>query len=154
MEKSRFMLFTGLITRVVKSIQAMKMIKMERYGLSAAHTNCLCRLGGHPEGLTQGALSELEMMDKAQVSRVLRELEEKGYVRRETGAGAYKRRWLLTGLGVETVREMEETLLALNRYVSRDIPEANLEVFYRTMATIAENIERLEAMMETGKEGW
>ena len=59
MEKSRFILFTGLINSVTKSIQGMKMIKMESYGLSAAHTNCLCRLADAPEGLTQGELAEL-----------------------------------------------------------------------------------------------
>lgn len=151
MEKSRFIVFTGLITGIMKSIQAMKMLKMERYGLSAAHTNCLCRLAEHPEGLTQGELSDLEMMDKAQVSRVLRELEEKGYACRENG-GAYKRRYLLTPLGVETTREMEEILLALNHFVSRDIPETDLEVFYRTLTVIAEQIKQLETMMETGKD--
>lgn len=153
-EKSRFMLFTGLITGVMKSIQGMKMMKMEQYGLSAAHTNCLCRLAECPEGLTQGELAELETMDKAQVSRVLRELEEKGYAVREDGAGAYRRRYRLTPLGVATTEEMERILLSLNRFVSRDIPEQDLEVFYRTMHTIAKNIARAEALMEAGKEDW
>ncbi len=151
MEKSRFILFTGLINSVTKSIQAMKMMKMERYGLSAAHTNCLCRLAEAPEGLTQGELAELETMDKAQISRVLRELEEKGYAAR-SGEGAYKRRWRLTPLGVETTEEMERILLGLNEFVSREIPEEDLEVFYRTMRTIAENITGAEALMEAGKE--
>lgn len=154
MEKSRFILFTGLINGTMKSIQAMKMMKMERYGLSAAHTNCLCRLAERPEGLTQGELAELEMMDKAQVSRVLRELEQKGYVARDSGAGAYKRRYVLTSLGVDTTAEMERILLSLNLYVSRDIPEGDLEVFYRTMTTIAENIAEVERLMETGKDDW
>ena len=132
MEKSRFILFTGLINSVTKSIQGMKMIKMERYGLSAAHTNCLCRLAEAPEGLTQGELAELETMDKAQISRVLRELEEKGYAA-QSG-------------------EMERILLGLNEFVSREIPEEDLEVFYRTMRTIAENITGAEALMEAGKE--
>ena len=127
------------------------MIKMERYGLSAAHTNCLCRLAEAPEGLTQGELAELETMDKAQISRVLRELEEKGYAAR-SGEGAYKRRWRLTPLGVETTEEMERILLGLNEFVSREIPEEDLEVFYRTMRTIAENITGAEALMEAGKE--
>lgn len=154
MEKSRFILFTGLINSVMKSIQTMKMMKMGQYGLSAAHTNCLCRLAEHPGGLTQGELAELEMTDKAQVSRVLRELEEKGYVARESSAGAYKRRYLLTPLGVRTTEEMERILLSLNHFVSRDIPEADLKVFYRTMRTIAENINRAETLMEEGKGDW
>lgn len=150
-EKSRFILFAGLINSVTKSVQAMKMMKMARYGLSAAHTNCLCRLAEAPEGLTQGELADLEMMDKAQVSRVLRELEEKGYAAR-AGEGAYKRRYVLTPLGIATTEEMEGILLDLNRFVSRDIPEEDLEVFYRTMRTIAENIGKAETLMAEGKE--
>lgn len=153
MEKSRFILFTGLITGVMKSIQAMKMMKMEAYGLSAAHTNCLCRLAEAPQGMTQGELSRLEMMDRAQVSRVLRDLEDTGYAVREAGDKAYKHRYRLTARGEETTREMEAILLALNRYVSRDIPDEDLAVFYRTMTIIAENISRAEALMAEGKEG-
>ena len=47
---------------------------------------------------------------------------------------------------------MERILLGLNEFVSREIPEEDLEVFYRTMRTIAENITGAEALMEAGKE--
>ena len=55
-------------------------------------------------------------------------------------------------MGVETTEEMERILLGLNEFVSREIPEEDLEVFYRTMRTIAENITGAEALMEAGKE--
>lgn len=154
MEKSRFIQFSSLVGGAMKSIQAMKMEKMARYGLSAAHTNLLCRLAeGSEAGMTQGELAQAEAMDKAQVSRVLRELEEKGHVRQAPGAGPYKRPYVLTEKGKAVTDEMAAIILALNRYVSRDIPEADLAIFYRTLTTITENLNRLENMVAEGKEG-
>lgn len=57
----------------------------DAFSLSGAHTNCLCRL--HEAGsLTQGELTRLEQMDRSQVSRVLRDLAQKGYVVSDTQA--------------------------------------------------------------------
>lgn len=153
MEKSRFMQFSSLVGSAMKSIQAMKMEKMARYGLSAAHTNLLCRLAqSGDEGMTQGELAQAEAMDKAQVSRVLRELEGKGYVCQGSGAGPYKRPYRMTPEGRAVTDEMEAIILALNRFVSRDIPQEDLAVFYRTLTTITENLLRLEKLVAEGKE--
>ena len=148
MEKSRFIQFSSLVGSVTKSIQSMKMEKMAHYGLSAAHTNLLCHLAeSGEEGMTQGELAQAELMDKAQVSRVLQNLEEKGYVRQRPGKGLYKRRYTMTAEGRAVTDEMEAILLAMNRFVSRD-----LVVFYRTFGIIAQNLSRLEASVAERKE--
>ena len=153
MEKSRFIQFSSLVGCAMKSIQSIKMEKMTRYGLSAAHTNLLCRLAGSGDtGMTQGELAQAESMDKAQVSRVLRELEEKEYVCQIPGVGPYKRRYRMTPAGRAVTNEMEEIILSLNRFVSQDIPEADLAVFYRTLTTITENLLSLETLVAEGKE--
>ena len=119
MEKSRFIQFSSLVGSVTKSIQSMKMEKMAHYGLSAAHTNLLCHLAeSGEEGMTQGELAQAELMDKAQVSRVLQNLEEKGYVRQRSGKGLYKRRYTMTAEGRAVTDEMEAILLVMNRFVS------------------------------------
>ena len=138
-EQGRLVRFTGLTAGAMKSIQTMEAAKMARYGLSAAHTNLLCRLARLPEGATQRQLADLEMVDRAQVSRVLRGLEERGLIEK-TGGGAYRQKIRLTGRGREVTAEMDRIILGLNRFVSRDIPPEDLEVFYRTLETIAENL--------------
>lgn len=152
MNESRFILFTGLLNSAGKSIQHMKAIKMERYGLSAAHTNCIYRLADHPEGLTQRQLTDLESMDRAQVSRVLCELEQKGYVHRKGDTGAYKRCYELTSEGRQIGEEIQSMILGINQFVSRQIPPSDLEVFYRTMGMICENLRRAEEHLHDGKE--
>lgn len=102
--------------------------------------------------MTQGELAQAELMDKAQVSRVLQNLEEKGYVRQRPGKGLYKRRYTMTAEGRAVTDEMEAILLAMNRFVSRDIPDADLVVFYRTFGIIAQNLSRLEASVAERKE--
>lgn len=154
-KENRLIRFTGLAARAIKSIQAMKTMNMARYGLSAAHTDLLCHLACLPEGATQRQLADREMIDKAQVSRVLRGLEERGLVQK-SGGGAYRQRIFLTEKGRMVTEEMEAIISNLCRRVSGDIPQADLEIFYRTLETIVRNLGRVEAQVirETGKNQW
>ena len=138
MDKSRFEQFSRLTSSAAKSIAKLKAARMEAFSLSGAHTNCLCRL--HESGsLTQSELTRLENMDRSQVSRVLRDLMDKGYVVSDAQAG-YKRRYSLTPSGLQTASRVEEIILNVNRFVSGDSPDADIEVFYRTLAVITDNL--------------
>lgn len=138
MDKSRFVQFSHLTASAAKSIARLKTAQMEAFSLSGAHTNCLCRL--HERGsLTQSELTRLENMDRSQVSRVLRELKKKGYVVSDAQAG-YKRRYSLTPAGEKTASRIEDIILDVNQFVSHNIPDADIEVFYRTLTTITNNL--------------
>ncbi len=143
MKESRLELFSGLINSAGKSIQRIKAEKMKKYNLSAAHTTCLCRLekAGHT-GLTQGQLAALEGMDRAQISRVLAELQRRNYVEALPHDGRYKKRYALTPAGQEITGEIQDIILQTNRFVSGSIPPEDIETFYRTLRTITENLER------------
>lgn len=147
MEESRFELFTGLMNRAAKSIQRIKAVKMKQYCLSAAHTTCLCKLAeAGEEGLTQGQLTALEGMDRAQISRVLGELRQRGYVALSDQVGHYRRRHFLTPAGRETAAEIQRIILEINRSVSDAIPQEDIDTFYRTLRTISQNLEREAAL--------
>ena len=150
-EESRLIRFTNLAGGALKSIQALKGMKMAPYGMSAAHTDLLCHLAHRPEGATQTELAALEMIDKAQVSRVLRALEGKGLIEKD-GGGAYRRKYRLTKEGGAVTEELETVILRINRCVSGDIPPGELEAFYRTLTVIAENLSRAERLMAEGNE--
>lgn len=137
MEESRFSRFSGLINNTAKGIQRLKLAHMERFQLSAAHTNCLYRLAlAQPHGLTQSELARREQMDRAQVCRVLRELMQKGYVQ-DVGETSYKRRYRLTESGQAVATEVEQMIRQIVSFVSADIPEQDLATFYRTLQTIS-----------------
>lgn len=146
MEESRFALFSGLINSAAKSIQRMKAAGMKEYNLSAAHTDCLCRLAEAGEaGLTQGELIRLEGMDRAHISRVLGELCRRDYAAPSEQGGQYRKRYVLTAAGQRVAGEIQDIILSVNRFVSRQIPQEDLDVFYRTLRTITQNLERAAA---------
>lgn len=145
MSGERFELFVVLTSNVQKSIQRIKMHKMKKYGLSSAHTNCICRLESVGErGLTQMELVRQEMMDASQISRVLRELTEKGYVRVDGESGKYRRRYSLTESGMVVAEEIREIIQEVNHYVSGKIPMEDLKIFYRTLNRISDSLSRAE----------
>lgn len=143
MDESRYELFAGLMGRAAKAIQRIKFAKMKKYHLSAAHTTCLCRLAeAGEEGLTQGQLSQLEGTDRAHISRMLGDLRERGYATPAGQEGAYRRRYRLTAAGQDIAGEIQAIILSVNRSVSEQIPQADIHIFYRTLRTITQNLER------------
>lgn len=135
MEDNRFSLFEGLIASAGKSIRRLKASRMDAFSLSAAHTDCLSSLASAPEGLTQTQLARSLGMDRAQISRVLRDLCARAYVRAE-GPG-YKSRYRLTEEGRSVAGEIARVVSQVIAYVSGDIPAREIESFYRTFKIIA-----------------
>lgn len=140
---TRFDRYIALTSSSLKDIARLKAAKMEKYGLSVVHTDCLWHLyNAGTAGLTQRALTDLEHVDRAQISRVLRELLQEGYVTHKEGTGTYKRPYVLTGSGHAVAEEINGIVLEINHYVSGEIPRDELIIFYRTLQTIARNLSR------------
>ncbi|MDO4531849.1 MAG: hypothetical protein Q4C06_07705 [Bacillota bacterium] len=153
MKENRFELFDGLIASAGKALQRIKSDKMKKYGLGSTHTTCLCKLGrAGKAGVTQKELTEQESIDRAQVSRVLRDLEEKALVRTEGGT-AYKKRYHLTEKGKKIFAEINDISLEINQYVSREIPEEEIRIFYQVMERIDCNLKKAERKYCGGMEG-
>lgn len=145
MAPNRFDQFVSLNNGSMRSMQRIKAQKMKKYDLTSAHTNCIYRLqraGG--EGMTQVELVRQEMMDASQISRVLRELSEKGYVCLDGEEGKYRRRYSLTKRGCEIAAEICEIVDEIHGFVARDIPKAELDTFYQTYEKICQALTHAE----------
>lgn len=140
MAQTNLEVFLVRLTSITRSIQRLKTTGMEKYDLSAAHTVCLCCLLEQPEGVTQMELARQMDMDKAQVSRVVRHLALRGYVR-SMGATAYRGRYGLTVKGREAAREVAEQVGRIHQFVRATIPPEELAIFNRTLATIDERLK-------------
>ena len=139
MDENRFDMFVGLLGSAAKSIQRLKATQMEPFRLSAAHTDCLCSLAAAmPDGLTQAQLAQRLAMDRAQISRVLRDLRAQAYVL--PGGYGYKIRYRLTDAGRRLADESTRVIREITSFVSGSIPREELESFYRTFTTIATNL--------------
>ncbi len=144
MRNNHFEIFSSSVAQLVKAVQFLKSRKMAQYGLKGTNALCLCQILESEGGLTAGELSNLGEIDKAQVSRCMAELIEKGYVYREENEGRrYKQRYCLTTEGEAVARDVKATLGRVRAAVSKDISDDDLDVFYGTLYKLCENFSEL-----------
>ena len=144
MKQTGFILFSALLGNSQKSLLKLKNKKMEGFGLSASHTLCICLLHEHPDGVSKSRLAQLCGVDKAQISRVITELEEAKYVSAVTTASPHRPKYTLSELGRSVAEEIADIIREINDFVSGDISEEELLAFYHTFMHISENLKRAE----------
>ena len=146
MEQEHFEEFAALISGVHGSIQKLKARYTAQLGLKAVHVFWLYLLRAHPEGMSASQLAAAGKSDRSLVSRELEALLQDGIVcTRENGQ---RRRYgwhlVLTEKGEELADIIAAVASDVQRAVSRDIPEEELLVFYRTLRALSENFDKLE----------
>lgn len=132
--------FTISVLKLYRLVQRIKHYEMREYDLKGIHVMCVYYLNERREGLTASELMRLTFEDKAAISRALKELAEKGYV--EYDAKKYNANILLTEKGTKVA---EYVLLKAEKAVkagSADFSEEEREFFYRSLASIAENLRK------------
>ncbi len=150
MNKDGFDRFSHYTTCAVKSMNKLKTKGMTILGLTGTHTMCLRHLYEYPDGLTRTKLVRLCDIDKAQVSRIINDLCAKGYVvETESENNNYRKRLKLTSLGKDTTEEINRKILRVSEFVRGDIPEEQMESFYKTLDMICENLKKAETELET-----
>ena len=143
--------FNEFTTLVVSAYKKMKKIKKQQscvydtLNIRGPHVMCLYYLGKHPEGLTITELATLCYEDKAATSRTVDYLIEKKYLINEEDD--VKRRWRskikLTPEGSEVVKTINKVISKASVVVTADIPEEDLECFYRVFDKMLLNMDQL-----------
>ena len=150
MEQDRFDNFYYHASCALKSIQKLKTKAMIPIGLTSAHTMCLRHLYAAPEGLTRTRLVHLCDIDKAQVSRIINELSARGYViETEDESINYKKRLKLTPMGKDIAEDINELVLKINSYVSKDFTEEEIVNFYNVFDVICERLKESEDVIDS-----
>ena len=144
MEQDRLDKFMTLVVGASRSVTKLKSRYMAKYGLGSTHTMCIRKLYASEKGLTRTQLAEYCELDKAQVSRIIVELAQKGYATEGPGNSNYKRRVSLTKEGKLVAEEINNIVLKINTYVSEEIPEEELDVFYSVFEKICDNLKASE----------
>ena len=144
MEQDRLDEFSALMTNASKSITKLKNKYMSSYGLSSAHTMCIRKLYSATNGLTRTQIAKKCELDKSQISRIISELSEKGYVLEGPECSNYKKKVMLTDEGKLIAEEINNIVLDINRYVSGEISTEDISIFYRVFGEICENLKRSE----------
>lgn len=138
---TRFYLAIGEIRRCWHKLAGEEMAD---YGLNSPHAVYLHTLYQHPEGITAAKLGELCCKNKADVSRMVAILEEKGMLRREAvGENLYRARLCLTSAGIAAAQQVRSRAALAVELAGEGLSDEDRETFYRCLEQITANLQSL-----------
>lgn len=136
----RFEQFSKIINQLSKELKRIKYKHMSKYDLGSVHTMCILSLS-ETTGKTAAELMQGEDVDKAQMSRVIKELCEKEFIKPVDGQqGKYRIKYELTEKGEEVAAEIFQKAVDIVKFVDEGISEEDIRIMYYTMYRICNNI--------------
>ncbi len=145
---SRFERFTYAISEINRYWHKIAADEMSKYGLKGPFAMYLTVLYRHSDGVTSVQLGELCDKNKADVSRAIATLEEKGLVVREAKNNSlYRAKIHLTREGREAAEHVQKAAARAVEMGGDGLTEQNREIFYSVLERISGN---LRAVSEQG----
>ena len=139
---NRFEQFTTAISQINKSVQRIKSTEVNSYGLKANHVMILFQLKKNPAGLTPSQLCENCEVDKAAISRSLKELTGKGFVSEaEPDGRKYRIPLVLTASGTDAAQHIEKAIQSAVEIGGAGLTDRQRAEFYHSLLLIARNLE-------------
>lgn len=138
----RFRRFSLSLFEISRCWHKLAAEEMSKYGLKGPYAIYLVVLQHNPEGLTAARLCELCGRDKADVSRCLSAMQEKGLVVREKG-NSYRAKILLTELGIQAAEHVCRRASVAVELAGKDVSDEDRAVFYQSLTSITENLRTL-----------
>lgn len=140
----RFSRFSYAITEISRHWHKLTADEMAKYGLKGTHSIYLLTLHQNPEGLTAPQLCEMCDRDKADVSRMMSIMEEKGLVSKEcTGNSKYRGIFRLTPSGMVAAAHVRNRANLAVELAGKDLTEENRQIFYDSLESILQNLRQL-----------
>jgi DNA-binding MarR family transcriptional regulator len=140
----RFEKFTYDILEAYRCWHRIATDAMEEYGLKGSHSIYLTTLNHYPEGLTAVQLGEVCGRDKADVSRSIAKLEERGLLRKEgVHQNLYRARLVLTDEGKIVANKVNEKAKRAVDEGGKGLSEEHREAFYSALDMIVANLQVL-----------
>lgn len=150
----RYITFTSYIDRIHKEIQKIKTRHMREFGLKSSDFSVMVMASRRPDGATVTELAAACQVDKAAISRAVRHLITKNYMEfaEQDHRVNYRQKLRLTEKGTTTVAVIMGIAEEAMSEVSRDIPQEDIEDFYRTLGSITNNLDRLTGRKKIRKD--
>ena len=140
---SRFEHFSSSISCIYRYIQKIERIEMEKYGLKGPYAQCLLAMRRYPEGITAARLCEVCDKDKAAVSRMVAELEEKGLITRSDLGVRHRMCLKLTCLGEEAAEHVEQRAKLAVEEAGAGLTDQQRATMYAALDLIAGNLQEI-----------
>lgn len=139
---NRFERFSIAIFEISRCWHKLAAEEMAKYGLKGPHAMYLITMDRYAGGITAAQLSELCSRDKADVSRAMSQLEEKGLIVRE-GKGPYRALLKLTDEGKKAAAHVCRRAAVAVEHAGKGISDAHREIFYTALESITANLQLL-----------
>lgn len=145
MDTDRFLIFYQSFEKILKDIKKKEMAYMSEYGLRAVHMRCLMRIKRSDKGMTITQLAKATGTDKALISRVIKELTLDGFVTTKTAGEdkTYNKKYYLTEQSERIASDINEDIVQYMAAARTGIPEDDMQLFYATLARLAQNISQI-----------
>lgn len=125
--------------------------EMTKYGLKGSNAVYLTLLYQYQDGLTSAQLADLCSRDKADVSRAMSSMEQKGFIRKEmVGKSSYRARMVLTEDGRAAAERINDVAAHAVELGGKGLTDEQRKTFYYALDLIASNLQTIveEGLLE------
>lgn len=144
LDLDRFEQFSSIVSGIYRYIQKIEKEEMEKYGCKGAFAQYLLVMRRYPEGITSAKLGESCNMDKAAVSRIVYEMEEKGLaIRSSDNVRLYNAKITLTDEGKKAADFVCKRACDAVNAVGTEMSDSERKAFYNTLDFISDKLQRL-----------
>ncbi len=140
----RFERFSLAISDISRHWHRIATAEMEKFGLKGAHSVYLLALARHGEGLSAPQICEICGKDKADVSRMMKLMEERGIVTKTGGRqNGYGGSFCLTEDGLTVAHRIRSRADRAVQLAGADLNDETRAVFYEALEAICTRLQEL-----------
>lgn len=140
----RFEKFSFEIFEITRCWHKLASEEMSKYGLKGPHATYVMALYRFRDGITAPKICELCGKDKADVSRMMAIMEDKGLVVKESnGKNLYRGLFKLTEKGIEAAEHVKKRVELAVDLAGNGLNDEGRENFYKSLEIISTNLRKL-----------
>ena len=141
---NRFERFSFAISEIRRCWHKLAAEELAKFEMNSPHAVYLNTLYQYEEGVTAARLAELCCKNKADVSRMVAIMEEKGIVEKEaTGGNMYRALIKLTEKGKIAAKHVRERAALAVELAGTGLSNGEREIFYHALELITTNLQTL-----------
>lgn len=140
----RFEKFSYLISELSRLLHKIESDELSQIGIKGPYAIYILTLAKYPSGIPASKISELCARDKADVSRAVAALTEKGLIKKQTVEGKkYRSPISLTKKGFLVADSISQKARAAVEFASSGVSDENRKTFYETLEAICSNMTKM-----------
>ena len=137
----RFEKFSYLISELSRLLHKIESDELSNLGIKGPYAIYILTLAKHQGGISASKIAEVCSKDKADVSRAIAALTEKGLVEKQQLEGKkYRSPIMLTEKGYLVAESISRKARAAVEFASSGVSDKNRKVFYETLEAICSNM--------------